>query len=400
MKAATLNPPASGNAVAAECAPAERIRLLTMVTNFKIGGTERQVANIALRIDSTRFDLHLACMQNFGELSSELEHLKVPRPQFNIGPLYALRTGWQAIRMARYVRKNGVQIVHSYGFYPNVFAVAATRLAGRPIVIASIRDMGDDLTPLQKNLQRAVCRWADCILVNAEAIRQRLISQGYRPDNIVVIRNGIMLSRFDEARAAAGSARVREELNLPPACPIIVVFCRLNQMKGVDYFLDAAAVVARRFPDVRFLIAGDGAHKGELEQQADRMGLRDRTVFTGFRCDVPALLAEASLSVLPSLSEGLSNSLLESMAAGVPAIAARVGGNPEVIADEETGILVPPRDSAALAGAMTRLLENPELARRFGEAGRRRVEEHFSVERSVRETESLYRELVAAGGRI
>ena len=190
-----------------------------------------------------------------------------------------------------------------------------------------------------------------------------------------------------------------EELGIPEACPLVFVFCRLNQMKGVDYFLEAAAKVARQRPDVRFLIAGDGAHKRELEYRAAEVGLRDRTIFAGFRCDVPALLAEASLSVLPSLSEGLSNSLLESMAAGVPAIAARVGGNPEVIDDEVTGLLVPPRDPAALAGAMERLLEDQQLARRFGEAGRRRVEENFSVERSVREIERLYGRLVAERAR-
>lgn len=387
------------SAAAQDRASADRIRLLTLVTNFKIGGTERQVANIALGIDPLRFDLHLACMRNFGELSRELESLPVPRPEFDIGSLYSARTCWQGFRMLRYVRKNRIQIVHSYGFYPNVFTVAAARLAGKAIVIASIRDLGDDLTPRQRNLQRAVCRWADCILVNAEAIRQRLISEGYRPDNIVVIRNGIMLSRFDEARSAREARNVRRELGLPASCPIVVVFCRLNQMKGVDYFLQAAAIVARQHPDVRFLIAGDGAHKYQLEREAAEIGLADRAVFTGFRCDVPALLAEASLSVLPSLSEGLSNSLLESMAARVPAIAARVGGNPEVIEHEATGLLVAPRDSAALAGAMIRLLENPELAMRFGEAGRRRVEEHFSVERVVRDTERLYRDLIAAGGR-
>ena len=117
--------------------------------------------------------------------------------------------------MAGYVRRNRIQIVHSYGFYPNVFAMAAARFAGRSIAIASIRDLGDDLTPAQSRLQRTVCRWADCILVNAEAIRQRLISQGYKPDNIVVIRNGIMLSRFDEARAAREARTVRRRARHP-----------------------------------------------------------------------------------------------------------------------------------------------------------------------------------------
>jgi len=374
----------------------DRIKLLKMLTNFHIGGTERQVANLALGIDASRFDLHLACLRHSGELLEELETLQVPRPEFRIGRLYSPKTFWQAMRLARYVRRNLIQIVHSYGFYPNVFAVPAAKLAGASIVVASIRDTGDALSPLQRRIQKMVCRLADCVLVNAEAIRQKLIEQGYDAGKIVVIRNGITLSRF--AREHRG-ATLRRELGLPLSAQLVIVFCRLNQLKGIQYFLEAAITLAGRFPDARFLVVGDGASRKELEEQACRWGLGQRTVFTGFRVDIPELLSEAAVTVLPSLSEGLSNSLLESMAAGVPVVAARVGGNPEVIEHGVTGLLVPPRDAPALATATGRLLEDKNLAATFGEAGRRRVAELFSVERSVRETEHLYQRLVGANGR-
>jgi glycosyltransferase involved in cell wall biosynthesis len=169
-------------------------------------------------------------------------------------------------------------------------------------------------------------------------------------------------------------------------------------MKGIEYFLDAAAIVASRFPDVRFLIVGDGANRSQLQERSQKLGLDQRVVFTGFRTDVPELLSEATLSVLPSLSEGLSNSLLESMAAGVPVIAAKVGGNPEIVEHGVSGLLVPPRDAAALAGAMSNLLADADLTSRLGQAGRRRVSELFSMERSVGETERFYERLMETQG--
>ncbi|HKN47018.1 MAG TPA: glycosyltransferase, partial [Candidatus Polarisedimenticolia bacterium] len=164
----------------------------------------------------------------------------------------------------------------------------------------------------------------------------------------------------------------------------------------------AAAIVAARSPSVRFLIVGDrlilkdGAIVGDverresLENRARRLGLEGRVVFTGFRLDVPELLAEVAVSVLPSLSEGLPNAVLESMAACVPVVATRVGGVPEAVEDGASGILVPPGDGAALARAIGMLLEKPDLARRLGRAGRERAEGNFSLDRMVRRTQGLY----------
>ncbi len=372
-----------------------RIKLLKMLTSFHIGGTERQVVNLALGIDPARFDLHLACLRSSGALLGELKTLQVPRPEFRIGRFYNPVTIWQGMRLAQYIRKNRIQIVHSYGFYSNVFTVPAAWMAGGSFIVASIRDTGDVLTPAQRWVQRLVCRLADCVLVNAEAIRDKLVEQGYAPGKIIVIRNGITLSKFGNRQR---NSLLRQELAVPLSAPLVVVFSRLNQMKGIQYFLDAATILAGRLPEVRFLVVGDGENRKELEQYASRLGLGQRTVFTGFRSDVPELLSEAAVSVLPSLSEGLSNSLLESMASGVPVVATRVGGNPEVIEHGVTGLLVPSRDSAALAAAVGRVLDDKDLAASFSQAGIRRVAELFSMERSVRETEHLYQRLVEANG--
>lgn len=381
----------------------DKIKLLKFVTMLAVGGTERQVVNLAQSLDASRFELRLACLKHFGHFLNEVEARRVPLVEYKINRLYNSRAFREGLRFARDVRRDRIEIVHSYGFYSNVFAIPPARLARVPVIVASIRDTGDIWTPMQRRLQKVVCRLADCILVNAEAVRQRLIAEGYPPEKIAVIRNGIALSRFERK---SGDGRVREDLALPPGTPVVAVLARLTRLKGVEYFLRAAAIVAKRVQEARFLIVGDsvyrdgtqvfgdGAYRTELERYADRLGLGQRVVFTGFRLDIPDLLSEVAVSVLPSLSEGLSNVLLESMAAGVPVVATKVGGNPEAVEDGATGLLVPPRDAGALADAICLLLENPAVASGFGQAGRQRVAEHFSVERMVRETEHLYLDLL------
>lgn len=377
----------------------DRIRLLEFITFFYLGGTERQVVNLTKGLSPEQFQVHMGCFGKVGPFLEEVISLGIPVSEYKTGSLYSVGSMRARLRFARDLRRHSIDIVHSYGFYSNVFAILAARLARVPVVIASIRDCGETLTPMQKLVQRMFCQQADCILANAEGVRHWLIGEGYPAGKIEVIRNGIALAPSVDAEPAG---RLRQELGLPVDTPLVAVLSRLNPMKGIEYFLEAAAIVLRRFPAVRFLIIGggsyraDGSYKIEIEKRAADLGLFGRVFFMGFRTDVPEILAQINISVLPSLSEGLSNSLLESMAAAVPAIATRVGGTPEAMEDGTTGLLVPPRDSTALAEAMALLLEKPELARHFGESGRRRVIDLFSIEKMVHQTELLYRKLLSA----
>jgi len=377
----------------------ERISLMKFLTFFYLGGTERQVMNLASGLDPERFDLHMGCNGRVGELLEEATALGIPVSEYPIESLYNFGSMQARLRLARYLRERSIEMVHSYGFYSNLFAIPAARLAGVPVVVASIRDCGETLTAMQKRVQKIFCRTADCILANAEGVRRWLVREGYPARKIQVIRNGIV-GAIPVARADRGW--LRQELGLAPNARLIAVCSRLNPMKGLEYFLDAAAMVAILQPDVRFLIVGgnghrtDGTYQGELERYAASRGLENRVIFTGFRTDVARMLPEIDISVLPSLSEGLSNSLLEAMAAGVPVIATKVGGTPELVEDGATGLLVPPRDSAALGQAMTLLLDHPETARRIGEAGRGDVTSRFSIDKMVHDTQSLYVKLLSA----
>jgi glycosyltransferase involved in cell wall biosynthesis len=393
---------------------AERIRVMEFVAAFAIGGTERHVVNLGQGLDRSRFEPSFGCLKRWGDLLSEIDARETPVSEYRIRSLYPHKAFKGQLRLASDLRRRRTHIVHAYNVYANIFAIPAARLAGTPVVVASIRDTGIYLTAAQRLVQRLVCRMADCVLVNAEAVRSWLEEQGYPPEKMVVIRNGVDLSRF---RGGRGDGAVRRSLRLPPGAPLVAVFSRLDRNKGLEYFLRAAAIIAARDREVRFLVVGDrfvskdgvivrdDEHRDELVSLTRRLGLEGRVVFTGFRLDVPELLSEVTLSVLPSLSEGLSNAVLESMAAGVPVVATRVGGTPEAIEDGVSGLLVPPRDAPALAGAIRALLEKRDLAGRLGQAARERIERSFSLDRMLRETQDLYAGMLeraaarGAGGR-
>jgi len=379
-----------------------RVRLLKVVPTLMCGGTENQFMALGRSLDPARFALEFACLRRWGAFVAEIDERRIPLREYGISTFFSVNAIAQQARLARHVRRRRIEIVHAYSFYGNVFAIPPARLAAARVVIASIRDRGAYLTPTQQTVQRHVCRLADCVLVNADAVKDWLVGQGYNPTKIVVIRNGVNLRPFSHP---PDPERIRGELGLPAGAPLVTVVSRLNRLKGIDHFLEAAAIVGRRFPDVRFLVVGepnpnDRPYLEVLTGLAERLGVRDRVVFTGLRADVPDLLACSAVSVMPSLNEALSNVLLESMAAGAPVVATRVGGTPEVVQDGITGLLVPPGECAALAQAILLLLAHPELAARLGRSGHRLVRERFSMDVMVQATERLYDSLLEKRRRI
>jgi glycosyltransferase involved in cell wall biosynthesis len=379
-----------------------RIRLLNVVPTFMCGGTENQFMTLGRSLDASRFELEFACLRRWGGFADEVEARGVPLIDCDISTFRGAHAVRQQARLARHIVRHRVDIVHGYSFYGNVLAIPPARLAGAPVVIASIRDRAPYLTPTQKRVQRFVCRFADCILVNADAVKEWLIAERYEPSKIVVIPNGVDLDRFN---TAVDSRQVLAGLGLPHEAPVVGVVSRLTQLKGLEQFLEAAVLVNQRYPAARFLIVGETSPDGRsygtlLAELTRRLNLNDRVVFAGLRTDVPAILASVTVSVMPSLDEALSNVLLESMAAGAPVVATRVGGTPEAVQDGVNGLLVPPGDPVPLANAICELLADPARAARLGQAARQSINERFSTERMVSATEQLYRSLLDGRRRI
>jgi glycosyltransferase involved in cell wall biosynthesis len=370
-------------------------RVLNVVPTLMCGGTENQFMTLARMLDRARFDVEFACLRRSGGFVDELVSRNIPLTEYPLPSFRSFTAVAQQARLTRHIVRRHIQIVHAYNFYGNVFATPPARLVA-PVVIASIRDRAPYLTAMQKRVQRYACQFADCILVNADAVKEWLIGDGYAASKIAVIRNGVDLSRFD---AIPPQVTLRRELGLADETPLVGVVSRLTRLKGLEHFLEAAPRIRARVPGTHFVVVGetspmDCQYLGELQDYATRCGIGDHVTFMGLRNDVPAVLGRLSVSVMPSLNEALSNVVLESMAAGSPTVATRVGGTPEALIDGLTGILVPPADSAALADAVVHLLQQPQLAAHLGRAARARIVDHFSVRRMVRATEDLYTDLL------
>jgi glycosyltransferase involved in cell wall biosynthesis len=374
-------------------------RVLKVVPTLMCGGTENQFMALSRRLDPNRFALEFACLRRWGPFVQEIVDRRIPLSEYNVTTFRSVQAITQQAKLARHIARRRIHIVHAYNFYGNVFAVPPARLVA-PVVIASIRDCAPYLTSMQRRVQRYACRLADCILVNAEAVRRWLVDEGYDDSKIVVIPNGVDLTRF---AAPPDPDRLRRELGVPVGAPIVVIVSRLTRLKGLEQLLEAAALLRAQQPEARYLVVGetapsDTAYLDVLKRLAVAHGVADRIVFTGLRSDVPAVLAAADVSVMPSLNEALSNVLLESMAAGAPTVATRVGGTPEAIVDGATGLLVPPGDARALAAAIARLIADRALASRIGQAARCLIHDRFSIDRMVTATEQLYADLLARKG--
>jgi glycosyltransferase involved in cell wall biosynthesis len=385
---------ANGFAPGTASAPAEPLRILFVIDELDIGGTEQQILEIVRRIDRSRFTPQVCCFR-YGRKAAEIAALGVPvmhQPK-------RLKTDPSLVlRLAALMRRERFDIVQTYLWTANTWARIAARIAGVPHVVASERNV--DIW--EESYKRVVGRWlarsTDRIIANSEAVRSYLLERGsLEPDKVVTVYNGV---NFDRFRAAFDPTPRRTELGLPTDAVLAGVVARVEPAKDHATLLKAFALCGERVPKLHLAIVGDGSEQARLKRMARDLNVADRVHFTGMRSDAVEWLQTFDVSVLSSVKEGLSNTVLESMAAGKPVIATTVGGNPEVIVDGETGFLVPARDPAALAAALARVASSPEMISRLGKEGRKRVNAMFSVARMVAHTERVYLELVRPGTKV
>ena len=370
-------------------------RVVHVSLGTHVGGMEKLLVEFARFTDRSQFDLTFVSLQQRGDLASQIESYDCPVIAMN--KTEGLKPALVA-RLAKTLRRIQPDVVHTHNTAAYVYGVAAAAIARVPRIIHTRHGQRFDSSRRQTMLFRGLSRWVERVVSVSSDGRQLTIDEGISPTKASTICNGVDLTRFPFVQnrprgRAVVVARLSPEKDI---VSLIRAMGILQETYGRLSEQPRALVADRNDNAVSFAspwcldIVGDGSERSSLESISRSLGLENVVEFHGMRDDVPTVLATASLFVLPSVTEGISLTLLEAMATGLPVVACDVGGNPEVVAHEETGILVPPQDPPALAEAMRTLQEDVTVAQQYGDAGRARVETKFCVRKMVRAYETLY----------
>ena len=386
----------------------ERIRVMRIISRMNIGGPAVHVVLLNAGLDPQKYDCLLVTgSEGVSEGSlrdlAESRHLRlvvIPQLGREISPRSDFLT---LLKLYRLMRRERPHIVHTHTAKAGFVGRIAARLAGVPVVLHTFHGhvfhgyFSPAKTRLVLLIERLGARLSTRIITISPRLREEIARYGVtRSEHIEVIPLGFDLEAFASQPRATGD--FRRSLDFPADAKLIGAVGRLVPIKNIPLLLEAAALARQQNPAIRVVIVGDGELREELQTRADALGLAGAVVFAGWRRDLASVYGDLDAVVISSDNEGTPASLIEAMATGCPVIATRVGGVPDLIADGETGRLVPPGDREALAGALLALFQESELTADMAELARRRVLERHQATRLVADIDRLYRELLAAAG--
>lgn len=374
------------------------LRVMHVVNRLATGGTEHVVLQLIGGLGGEAFEHRIAALRG---RDPALDHVPLPGGELLLAGDESARFQFPLFRLARLMRAWRPHIVHSRN-WGTIEAIPAARLAGVPVAIHSEHGYEIEMLaglPIRRRLfRRAAYGMADAVFAVTRELRDYHARQAWlHPDRIGVIYNGVDTRRF--APRPEEHVRVRERLGVPAGRFVVGTVGRMVPIKDHPTLLRAAEILVHGGADVHVLLVGAGPEL-ERNQQIVKASaaLAGRVTFTGASGDVPNVLQSMDAFVLPSISEGMSNTLLEAMATGLPVIATAVGGNPEIVEKDRSGALFRPGDAESLAAHLKQLAESEEFRRERGAAARRRAEERFSLKRMLEDYSQMYRTLAARRG--
>jgi sugar transferase (PEP-CTERM/EpsH1 system associated) len=354
------------------------------------GGKENGVVNLVNGLDPAIFENYIFTYVRGGALARRIDPARCRLIELGdkLGGDYRLY-----FKLAREFRRHRIHIAHTHSWATAMEGIIGAKMARVPLLIHGEHGTMKTDTMLHIHIQRRLWRAADQVLSVSEVLRENLHKKfDFPKERIRVVTNGVDLSRFALSR---NGVDYKARLGLPANALVFGAIGRVVPVKAYPTLLQAAKLVFHEIPQAHLVLVGDGPLLDELVQLANDYDIMNRIHFLGARKDVPEILRALDIYVLSSESEGMSNTILEAMACGRAVVATAVGGNPELVVDGETGLLVPPNDPQAMAAAITKLLHAPERCQQMGRLGRRRVEEKFSLEVMVRNYANVYLETFA-----
>ncbi len=368
----------------------KKFNILYLHNESIMGGAEISLLNLVKRLDKKLFTPHFACSKE-GPFVDELRNINI-LPDFVQFPGIRwpnpVRICNSIRNLTGIIKNKQIDLIHSNQPRSNLFGAIAAKINGVPIVwhercLESGRFDSDNIFSFLP----------DRIICNSGAVRNRFTKKKIDA-KIRTIINGVDLSEFDPE---SNGSIVRKEFNIDEDEPVVGTVGRIDPEKGYEYFLESARIILQDMENVSFLVVGEASNSSfeqSLSELSVEKGIGKKTIFTGFRRDIPQLLASMDVVVLPSEIDACSRVLFESMAMQKPLVATNAGGTPEIVQDGITGFLVKPKASSDMAKCIMKLLNDKHLAGQYGKAGRKRVEEMFTIERNIEETEKVYLELL------
>ena len=369
----------------------KKTKVLQVIGGGEIGGAEQHLLALMRLMNREGFTPELLCLCRgpFADLARKegiTTHEIIMRHKLDLGTIAPIRD---------LIRDNIIDVIHTHGVRANLVARIAGNRDQVPIVTTAHSMLRNDYSfsgeaIMARFLTRLTNSYTKQFIAISGAVRQDLISMGVPSERIKVIYNGLDVARLVPERKPE---EVRNSLGIGPSRRVIAVVGRLHRVKGHIFLLRAATMIVRHHPDAVFLLVGEGPERSNIEKSIKELNLEDHVIMTGFYPRISELYPIMEILCLPSLMEGMGLVILEAMYCGVPVVATEVGGIPEVIRDGDSGLLVAPGDSPALATAITWLLDTPSLQRQLITNGQQQAQE-FTMENMVRRTEAVYGKIV------
>ena len=371
----------------------EKLKVIHMVEDLKIGGAERIIASIAEGLERRRFEISVWCIAKGGEIADELKQKGI---DIKILDIFSYHNPINILRLAYLFRKARPDIVHAHGYFGSTFGRLAAILAGVPIIITHVHSTYYEYKKRNMLIERFLSYFTDKIVCVSEAVKDFVVKdEGIANNKTCVIYNGVDVS--DTLELFKSVDQERKSFGIEEEDFVVITVASLMPHKGHQVLLDAARIVSKEHSNLRLLIVGDGPLRNELQEYANKLGISSKVVFTGQRQrkDVSRLLNLSDIYVLSSiLREGFSISIAEAMAMSKPVIASNLGGIPELIEDKVNGLLVAPGNSYELAAAVEKLVSDRSMREKMGRRGREIYEEKFTVAKMIQNIASLYDGLI------